>query len=178
MTDEQDVEAPESDDQPKIDSALKEAVERLQKARSVYLRAADDAKELKKSMEAAQGLLEEIANAMVHPPAMPLYDQQTDEGWQRYDVGELDLSNKINTALVENTPPLNTLGELAEWMRQKGDFWAKDIAGIGDAARKQIEDAFEQFWVDHPDCCETPERDEATDDAGGPGREAADGSPE
>lgn len=45
---------------------------------------------------------------------------------------------------------LETVGDFADFQAKKGDFWAKDLAGIGPKARQEIEDVFEKFWLANP----------------------------
>ena len=49
-------------------------------------------------------------------------------------------------ALAENTPPITTMGDLAAWQEMKGDFWAKDITGIGEAGQNELVNATTAYW--------------------------------
>jgi len=69
----------------------------------------------------------------------PLADLTTADGGQ-------SLSPKTLKALEANDPAIVTVGDLAEWQREKGQFWAKDIPGIGDVAHEEIEDALTAFY--------------------------------
>ncbi len=109
----------------------------------------------KKTMDETQAHLNAIVAAILQPPTMPLFDGEkpADTGdpvmpddWRDSLVTSLGLPEAVVLALAENEPALNTLGELTDWQASKGDFWAKDIDGLGDAGRKKIEDALEAFW--------------------------------
>lgn len=58
----------------------------------------------------------------------------------------IHISPAIITKLAENEPRILSLGDLVDWQREKGDFWAKDITGIGPKAREEIENALMRFW--------------------------------
>ena len=49
--------------------------------------------------------------------------------------------------LAENSTPIVTLGDLTDWVNEKGDFWHKDIAGLGKAAADKITAATDAFWT-------------------------------
>jgi len=95
--------------------------------------------------------------ALVNPPNMPLYDQKTndapavapsDDSWREWKLDQLtgpELAPKILAKLAANEPSLTTLGELEDWKKKKGMFWATDIPGIGVAAQGKIDD----FTYDH-----------------------------
>jgi hypothetical protein len=59
-----------------------------------------------------------------------------------------DPKKKIRKAFAK--AEINTVGEYTKWCNDKGEFWAKDLAGIGPAARQEIEDVFIKFWADNP----------------------------
>ena len=63
-------------------------------------------------------------------------------------------------ALLENSPPLTTMGKLADWQGIKGDFWAKDIPGIGDKGQAEIED----FQMAHIPMADEPDPEPAESD--------------
>lgn len=51
-------------------------------------------------------------------------------------------------AFNKATPdPLVTLGDLSAYQAKKGDFWAKDLPGVGPALREKIENAMTEFWA-------------------------------
>ena len=52
--------------------------------------------------------------------------------------------------LAENNPQITTLGEMADWQAKKGEFWAKDLRGLGDGGREQIEKACEAYYAANP----------------------------
>ncbi len=73
-----------------------------------------------------------------------------DEHWRRFFLGALDgptIPHRTIKALAENDPPILTLGDLSDWQEKKGDFWAKDIKGVGTAAAGKIADATDAFWA-------------------------------
>ena len=165
---------PEAEPQPqKVDGALKAAVEKLQRTQADYDEANEETKALKKRMERAQDHLNEVAEAIVHPPVMPLYDRHDGPpedaaetgSWRECPVSDLDLSQTVLDALAANEPRLITLGTLSDWMFKKADSWATDIKGVGEKARNDIEVGFQRFWAEHPEfCIEEPDEPEPEDD--------------
>lgn len=45
---------------------------------------------------------------------------------------------------------ITTVGKLADHTQLHGEWWHKEVPGIGDAARQQIEDTLEKFWAANP----------------------------
>jgi len=67
--------------------------------------------------------------------------------WREVEIAGLDgITLAIRKHLAENTPPIITLGDLTDLQKEKGDFWSKDIPGIGPLAVEKIADATEKFW--------------------------------
>jgi hypothetical protein len=75
------------------------------------------------------------------PPAEP---------WRSEILADIGLPDGIVKKLAEHEPPIVTLGELTDWQTAKGDFWAKDIHGIGLAAAEKIGSVCEKYWAAHP----------------------------
>lgn len=46
---------------------------------------------------------------------------------------------------------ITTVGELADFTALHGEWWSKDVPGVGDAARQQVEDTLEKFWAANPE---------------------------
>lgn len=77
--------------------------------------------------------------------------EPVDESWKATTLQQLGITKpRIVKALTEREPPLTTLGAIADWTREKGQYWAKDIKGIGDAAAEEITDACDKFWASRP----------------------------
>lgn len=60
------------------------------------------------------------------------------------------ISPRYIKALAEHNPAIETMGDLADWQKEKADFWAKDIHGLGKIGEDEIADATAKYWVDHP----------------------------
>lgn len=74
------------------------------------------------------------------------------EAWRTVRIAELSLKPATESKLLAKD--LDTLGALSDWMQKKGEFWAKDVPGIGEKAATDIADAFAAFWATHPECCQ------------------------
>src|SRR6185437_2021762 len=85
----------------------------------------------------------------------PLGDKpisNTQDAWRGVALSSLAPAIKQSKlkVLAENTPSITTLGELADWQAKKGEFWAKDLRGLGDGGREQIEKACEAYYAANP----------------------------
>ena len=84
------------------------------------------------------------------PPAAPLFDKgDDDEGeddWHKITMEDLDISLNVCATLGDEAGIL-TVGDMAAFINGHGDFWHKEIAGIGDAARTEIENKMEAFFI-------------------------------
>ena len=69
---------------------------------------------------------------------------------------QVKIKPKTLKMLEENHPSIVTVGDLADWQEKKGDFWAKDIAGIGPSAEENIVAAMDAFWAENPRAVVTP----------------------
>jgi len=106
---------------------------------------------------AAQGLVDVLAGAPA-PAAEPLPSPST-EAWRSYRFDDathfpaLAAQKAIVAKLAENSPPINTIGDLLDFQKPVGDYskGLTDIKGIGTGKAEKIENALEQFWADHPE---------------------------
>jgi uncharacterized protein (UPF0335 family) len=76
------------------------------------------------------------------------------DAWKSLPVGDLKLPAKIAKAIVDAGH--TTIGSLSVHMADQGDWWAKQIKGIGEKARDEVCDAFADFWKEHPEYCTIP----------------------
>lgn len=56
------------------------------------------------------------------------------------------MKKTVIKALAEHTPEILTLGDLTDWQAKKGDFWLKDIKGLGPSAQQNIDEATAKYW--------------------------------
>jgi len=87
----------------------------------------------------------------VEAPAADPEPSADPEAWRAETIDGLDLGNRPRNALVN--AGLETMGDLADWMQAKGDFWAKDVKGLGAKSAGEIADAMVDFWAAHPEYC-------------------------
>ena len=135
--------------------------------------ALDEAKTVVKGKEAALEaandlLLQEVDGEEAEAVETPLFDgvkantatpsAVTDEEWRKVELSALTFMDdgemrplKPTTLKVmrEHEPSIVTLGDLTNWQKEKGDFWSKDIKGIGPTAAESISAACEEFWKTH-----------------------------
>jgi len=69
-----------------------------------------------------------------------------DDSWRAVELTTLDIPPRYIKALAENEPPIVTLGDLTDWQKKKGDFWAKDISGLGEGGQEAVVEATMKFW--------------------------------
>lgn len=159
----------EADD---LQARMKDALRAYDEAAKNYETLHEQAKDAKDRMEVADMAWKSAARAMSErdaemplfgkaDPAVPKPDKPEDESdkpegdsWREVALVELRktngramISQRVITALAEHNPPIVNLGALADWQKKKGEFWAKDIKGLGERGRQQIEDAVEHFWA-------------------------------
>ena len=70
-------------------------------------------------------------------------------GWQELSIHELGLPELI-AKKVTDAGHL-TIGKLSKLMNDHGQWWPKEIPGIGEASGEKIENAFANFWKKHPE---------------------------
>lgn len=88
----------------------------------------------------------------------PANPDRPNEEWRALSVTVLQLPVKLTETLLEQKPrPLETLGDLADFLATS---WITDLKGVGAAKAKQIEEAWMQFWTDHPEYCSTDSADD------------------
>lgn len=77
---------------------------------------------------------------------LPFSEDASDDDWRSVPVEDAGVPEKLCGLLRENKPPIETLGDLADWsdVRKK---WLTDITGIGPAKATQIENALVEFWA-------------------------------
>ena len=76
-------------------------------------------------------------------------DSSGDDSWRAVKLDSLadpEVGPRTLKAMAEHEPPIVTIGDLADWQAAKGDFWAKDIHGVGPGAADKLADALEKFW--------------------------------
>jgi len=101
----------------------------------------DPANQAGAEAERAQGIADAEHDVRGQGPAQP--------AWKAVRLDSLQspgIAARYLKALAENTPPITTMGELAAWQGLKGDFWAKDITGIGEAGQNELVNATTVYW--------------------------------
>lgn len=117
-----------------------------------------------KAPQAVKKQAENITEAIPATPTPP-----DDDSWKSVTLEGLGIkSSRVLKALHEHNPPITTFGELSDWQNAKGDFWAKDIKGIGAEGRKEIEDAQFAYWNAHPRASSPPAEKSQEQKADGP----------
>lgn len=94
----------------------------------------------------------------------PLFDENrptstTTEGalpeaggdWRALPISELKLTESVERVIQD--AGFKTIGALSAHMTDQGDWWARNIKGVGDSGREAIELAYADFWKAHPEFC-------------------------
>ena len=68
--------------------------------------------------------------------------------WTLVKLNTLPFKPRVLKALEKAS--ITTMGELADFTALKGEWWWKDIAGVGEAAAQEIEDITAKFWAANP----------------------------
>jgi hypothetical protein len=124
----------------------------------------DRAKEnLAQRRKAKESQIEELMN-FVRGAEAPLFDAAAGEDgddakpakpapakgpWEKVELSQIDgMPKAALRAFNKVTPdPLVTMKDLQEFQAKHGEFWAKDLKGVGPKARQEIEDCLEAFWT-------------------------------
>jgi len=148
-------------------TAVEDARADFKEAESEYLSLKEQAAAAKKHMEEAQDALNNAVDEMLDgeatrpdgwpvdaPLAVAAESQSPSPAesgdWEQVDLADLKdphIKVGILKVLSENDPPLRTLGDLSKVQKADGEFWAKNIKGIGKAALDNIAAATDAFWA-------------------------------
>ena len=75
------------------------------------------------------------------------------DGWKRLAITELQLPPAVESFVI--SAGYRRIGKFSEYMAEKGEFWDKDLRVGGQRKpanfREKIEEAFLDFWKDHPE---------------------------
>lgn len=100
----------------------------------------------------------EIPSDAVDEPFVDDPDQQllpSSGPWTEIPIKEA--MPKITPALVKSLAAngITTVGTLADWTKAHGEFWAKDLGGVGPAGREKLEKWDAEFWQRNPQYAQT-----------------------
>lgn len=83
-------------------------------------------------------------------------DAKKPDGWMRLGIQRLELPPAVEQYLVDAGH--KTIGSLHRWMAEKAQFWDGDMKVGGTRKpprfRERVEDAFRDFWAEHPEFCQ------------------------
>lgn len=159
-----------------LEEAVREARDDFKERNVEYLTLKEQASVAKKAAEEAQEEVNKAVDAWLEdreigeagwPKGSPLATQATtvcgtpfedqslpaDTAWRAVllrDLSDPSIKPGVLKALLENDPPIVMLGDLADWQAAKGDFWGKDLKGVGKAAQDQIAEATDAYWARNP----------------------------
>lgn len=68
--------------------------------------------------------------------------------WTLVKLDTLPFKPRVLKAMAK--AEITTMGELADFTALKGQWWWKDIPGVGEAAAQEIEDITARFWAANP----------------------------
>lgn len=89
--------------------------------------------------------------------------QEEDDSWRLTTIEDAGIPEKLCVFLRENKPPLETVGDIADWS-DKHKKLLTDVPGIGPAKATQIDEALDKFWESREP--EDEGEEDAEDDAG------------
>ncbi|MBN2579129.1 MAG: hypothetical protein JXB10_09075 [Pirellulales bacterium] len=72
-------------------------------------------------------------------------------GWRKVRIDSIGLSTRYRKAFEE--AGIKTLGKASDIQQKHGDFWQREISGLGDKGREEYEDRMATFWGEHPEYC-------------------------
>jgi hypothetical protein len=74
------------------------------------------------------------------------------QGWQALPLDAARINGRGGKLLTE--AGYETLGSVAKLMRDHGQWWNKEVKGIGEETAAEIADRFAGFWAEHPEYCQ------------------------
>lgn len=90
------------------------------------------------------------------PEIQPTLDEPakagtTNEAWKELPLSAAGINGKVGVLLAEAGH--DTLGRLAKLMQDHGQWWNKEVKGIGESGAAEVADRFAAFWSEHPEYC-------------------------
>lgn len=87
----------------------------------------------------------------------PIIDQQQPEGAEWRSIPLPVALPQMPTGLRKKMAEagLHTMGDLQQHVEKHGDFWAREIPGVGGATREKLEKWQEGFWAANPQYSQT-----------------------
>jgi hypothetical protein len=148
--------SPESDE-------LEEAAELLQRIEAAEAKCqqartnADACKEEYKSAKAAYGERVEALRKLCRARSedLPLLNSSDAgasdgrDGWKPRPIADLKLSAKLTQKIIDAGHL--TIGALSKHIEEQGEWWPKNIKGLGEKGREKVLEAYVAFWADHPE---------------------------
>lgn len=77
---------------------------------------------------------------------------QLNENWKGLPLDAAGINGRGGKLLAE--AGYETLGAVAKLMQDHGQWWNKEIKGIGEETAAEIADRFAEFWAAHPEYCQ------------------------
>lgn len=78
----------------------------------------------------------------------------TNDKWRGLPVDALQEFGATESIVAKlSGKSLETLGDLADHQAKHGEFWAKEIKGLGPQKAAKVADAQAAFWAKHPEYC-------------------------
>ena len=101
----------------------------------------DDAR--KSGISGPEAWREFLATDKPAPPA--------NDGWKALPLDAAKINGRGGKLLIE--AGYETLGAVAKLMHDHGQWWPKEVKGIGEETAAEIADRFAAFWSAHPEYC-------------------------
>lgn len=76
-------------------------------------------------------------------------DERSWRAWPLESLTSMGLQPRALKAMAG--AGLETVGQLSDWQSKHGDFWIKEIKGMGKKVGDNVADVMERFWRERPD---------------------------
>lgn len=73
------------------------------------------------------------------------------DAWKSEPLSAAGINGNIGRLLEEHGH--DTLGKLAKLMNDHGQWWNKEVKGLGEQSAAKVADSFAEFWRNHPEYC-------------------------
>jgi hypothetical protein len=82
---------------------------------------------------------------------VPGTDNATKDAWRDLPLSAASINGSVGKLLEEAGH--DTLGKVLKLMNDQGQWWNKEVKGIGEAGANEVADRFAAFWAEHPEFC-------------------------
>lgn len=73
------------------------------------------------------------------------------DAWRKAPLADANITGRLAKKFAE--AKITTLGQLSDLMNEHGDWWPREVAGVGEASAEAVANLFAAYWKQHPEYC-------------------------